>query len=61
MSKRVASQDLDAIPSSIFPFFDADLGIVYLVGKGDGNVRLFELTDSAKVLLFGLVHLLFLC
>ena len=50
LSARLTSVDLDSIPSSLFPFFDADLGIVYLVGKGDGNIRIFELNDSAKPL-----------
>merc|ERR1711916_46589 len=32
---------------TIFPYYDEDTGIVYLAGKGDGNIRYFELIDEA--------------
>jgi len=52
LSARLYSQTLDSIPSSMFPFYDPDLSIVYIVGKGDGNIRIFEHTaDGAKPLL----------
>eukprot|EP00160_Parvularia_atlantis_P015375 Unigene4343_Nuclearia_a/m.13259 Unigene4343_Nuclearia_a/g.13259 ORF Unigene4343_Nuclearia_a/g.13259 Unigene4343_Nuclearia_a/m.13259 type:complete len:269 (-) Unigene4343_Nuclearia_a:69-875(-) len=42
LSTRLYSQTLDSIPSTMFHFYDPDLGLIYLVGKGDGNVRIFE-------------------
>jgi len=29
------------------PFYDADNGLLYLAGKGDGNIRYFEVVDEA--------------
>jgi hypothetical protein len=30
-----------------YPFFDADLDILYMVGKGDRAIRYYELVDGA--------------
>eukprot|EP00028_Trichosphaerium_sp_Am-I-7-wt_P000982 CAMPEP_0168529116 /NCGR_PEP_ID=MMETSP0405-20121227/13699_1 /TAXON_ID=498012 /ORGANISM="Trichosphaerium sp, Strain Am-I-7 wt" /LENGTH=180 /DNA_ID=CAMNT_0008552743 /DNA_START=1 /DNA_END=543 /DNA_ORIENTATION=+ len=30
------------------PFFDVDTNVLYLAGKGDGNIRYYEITDSEK-------------
>ncbi len=46
MSQRYAAVKIDALPSSLFPLYDWDLSLLYLVGKGDGNIRVFELTDD---------------
>jgi len=42
LSARLYTHTLDSIPSSMFPFYDPDLNLVYVVGKGDGNIRIFE-------------------
>jgi hypothetical protein len=34
----------------LLPVFDADTGVLFLSGKGDGLMRTFELTDSEPFL-----------
>eukprot|EP01130_Rhizamoeba_saxonica_P006820 TRINITY_DN2730_c0_g1_i1.p1 TRINITY_DN2730_c0_g1~~TRINITY_DN2730_c0_g1_i1.p1 ORF type:complete len:212 (-),score=63.59 TRINITY_DN2730_c0_g1_i1:44-679(-) len=34
----------------IMPFYDADTNILFFAGKGDGNVRYYEITPEAKKL-----------
>jgi hypothetical protein len=34
----------------LLPVYDADTGVLFLSGKGDGLMRTFELTDSAPFL-----------
>lgn len=41
--KRV---DIDQAAGVIMPFFDEDTSLLYLAGKGDGNVRFYEMTDE---------------
>ena len=38
--------DIDQAAGVIMPFFDPDTKMLYLAGKGDGNVRYYEFTDS---------------
>jgi coronin-1B/1C/6 len=42
----LATADLDQAAGVIMPFYDEDLSLLYLAGKGDGNVRVFELVDD---------------
>jgi len=34
------------------PFYDNDTNVLYLAGKGDGNVRYYELVDEAPYIYF---------
>lgn len=43
-SKEVFRLDLDTAAGVIMPFFDLDTHLIYLAGKGDGNVRVFEVS-----------------
>jgi len=45
-------QSIDSSSGSIMPFLDKDLNILYLAGKGDGNVRYYETADEAPYLYF---------
>merc|ERR1712232_1077482 len=36
----------DQAAGVIMPFYDEDLNLLYLAGKGDGNIRYFELVDD---------------
>ena len=45
--------DLDQSSGTLIPFYDEDTRMMYLTGKGDGNIRFFEFTDDAPY-----VHLL---
>lgn len=38
--------DLDQSAGALSPYFDPDNSILYLAGKGDGNIRYFELVDN---------------
>jgi len=38
--------DIDQAAGVIMPFFDPDTKMLYLAGKGDGNVRYYEFVDS---------------
>jgi coronin-1B/1C/6 len=41
-----SSTVLDQGTGSLFPHLDADTGVTFLWGKGDGNIRYYELTGS---------------
>jgi len=48
MSKRVTEGLIDTSSSStLFPFYEPDNNIIFVAGKGDGNIRFYELSDEA--------------
>jgi coronin-1B/1C/6 len=46
MSKEVVNVDIDQAAGVIMPFYDEDTNLLYLAGKGDGNIRYFEMVDD---------------
>jgi len=52
LSKRLTLQTIDSSSSTLMPVYDEDLGIMYLAGKGDGNVRYYEVIDEDPFLFF---------
>jgi len=46
---RVSTVPLDHANGLLLPHIDEDLSLLYLSGKGEGNIRIFELTDDAAV------------
>jgi len=46
MDKELASQDIDQAAGVIMPFYDEDINVLYLAGKGDGNIRYYEMVDE---------------
>jgi len=46
MEKPVKQHNLDSSAGVIFPTYDADSGVLYLCGKGDGNIRFFEFCEG---------------
>jgi len=46
LGSRLVLQNIDSSSSTLMPFYDNDLGILYLGGKGDGNIRYYEVTDE---------------
>jgi len=44
--KPLVQEDVDTSAGLLMPFFDADLNILYLAGKGDGNIRYYEVVDG---------------
>jgi coronin-1B/1C/6 len=51
-SQALSITELDASNGVLFPFYDPDTSVVYLCGKGDTNIRYFEITDEQPFLLF---------
>ncbi len=47
LTQEVKRVDIDQGAGVIMPFYDNDTGILYLAGKGDGNIRYYELTSEA--------------
>lgn len=47
MNKPYASVNVDQASGAILPFYDEDRNMLYLAGKGDANVRYYELVDGA--------------
>jgi WD40 repeat protein len=52
LDKPLVTEEIDTSAGLLMPFFDADLNILYLAGKGDGNIRYYEITDDDKCIYF---------
>jgi coronin-1B/1C/6 len=50
LSRPLVTQKLDVSSSLIMPFYDPDSSVLYLAGKGDGLIRIFEVVDEAPYL-----------
>uniref|UniRef100_A0A8C3AT20 Coronin n=1 Tax=Cyclopterus lumpus TaxID=8103 RepID=A0A8C3AT20_CYCLU len=46
LSMPIVEEDIDGLSGLLFPFYDADTHMLYLAGKGDGNIRYFEITTE---------------
>lgn len=46
-AEPIAHLNIDTSSGGIMPFFDRDTSILYLAGKGDGNIRYYEIVDEA--------------
>ena len=46
LSKKLKTENIDTASGILMPFYDQDSSMLYLAGKGDGNIRYYELTDS---------------
>ncbi|KAG7283786.1 hypothetical protein CRUP_034410 [Coryphaenoides rupestris] len=44
LSMPMVEEEIDGLSGLLFPFYDADTHMLYLAGKGDGNIRYFEIT-----------------
>ncbi|XP_028836244.1 coronin-2B [Denticeps clupeoides] len=52
LSEPLLEEDLDGDAGVLFPFYDPDTHLLYLAGKGDGNIRCFELSAEEPYLHF---------
>ncbi|XP_071055403.1 coronin-2B isoform X2 [Onthophagus taurus] len=52
LAKPLVTNDIDSSSGIVFPYFDYDTNIVYLAGKGDGNIRYYEIVDEAPYVHF---------
>ncbi|XP_069866580.1 coronin-2A isoform X2 [Dipodomys merriami] len=44
LSVPLTEEDLDGSSGVLFPFYDPDTNMLYVVGKGDGNIRYYEVS-----------------
>uniref|UniRef100_A0A0X3NY91 Coronin n=1 Tax=Schistocephalus solidus TaxID=70667 RepID=A0A0X3NY91_SCHSO len=52
VTKQLQCQDLDTSNGLLFPFYDPDSNLIFLVGKGDCSIRYFEITDEEPFVYF---------
>eukprot|EP00474_Spongospora_subterranea_P009339 CRZ09797.1 hypothetical protein [Spongospora subterranea] len=50
LGDALSETDLDQSAGVLMPFYDPDTSILYLGGKGDGNIRYFEVVDEEPFL-----------
>ncbi len=46
LSKPLTIETIDSSSGVLFTFYDHDTRMVYVAGKGDGNIRYYEITDE---------------
>jgi coronin-1B/1C/6 len=47
LTEPVRTENIDTASGILMPFYDNDTCILYLAGKGDGNIRYYEVVDEA--------------
>uniref|UniRef100_A0A8C9AUB2 Coronin n=1 Tax=Prolemur simus TaxID=1328070 RepID=A0A8C9AUB2_PROSS len=50
LSVPLTEEDLDGSSGVLFPFYDSDTNMLYVVGKGDGNIRYYEVSADKPYL-----------
>lgn len=50
LSESLKEEDLDGSSGVLFPFYDVDTNMLYVVGKGDGNIRYYEVNKDKPYL-----------
>lgn len=46
LSKPIATEKIDTAAGVLMPMYDQDTNVIYLCGKGDGNIRTCEFEDK---------------
>ncbi|ETO24477.1 actin binding protein [Reticulomyxa filosa] len=49
LEKPLYENDIDQAASVLYPYFDNDNGLLYLTGKGEGNITYYELVNDDKI------------
>uniref|UniRef100_A0A1A8GB22 Coronin n=1 Tax=Nothobranchius korthausae TaxID=1143690 RepID=A0A1A8GB22_9TELE len=52
LSVPLLQENLDGSSGVIFPFYDPDTHMLYLAGKGDGNIRYYEISSEKPYIHF---------
>jgi len=52
LSKPLNRTNIDSASGVIMPFYDNDTNVLFLAGKGDGNIRYYELVDEAPYIYY---------
>jgi hypothetical protein len=50
--KPMAQTGIDSASGILMPFYDPDSRVLFLAGKGDGNVRYYEMVDESPFIYF---------
>ncbi|KAA0723359.1 Coronin-2B Coronin-like protein C [Triplophysa tibetana] len=50
LSMPIIEEEIDGLSGLLFPFYDPDTHMLYLAGKGDGNIRYYEITQEKPYL-----------
>jgi len=50
--KPLTSKNIDTSAGQILPYYDADTAVLFLAGKGDGNIRYYEVTNSEEFIYY---------
>ncbi|XP_010724481.1 coronin-2A [Meleagris gallopavo] len=50
LSVPLLEEELDGSSGLLFPFYDSDTNMLYIVGKGDGNIRYYEISPEKPYL-----------
>ncbi|XP_044726544.1 coronin-2B-like isoform X2 [Chrysoperla carnea] len=52
LSKPLTVETIDSSSGVVFPFYDYDTNVIYLAGKGDGNIRYYEVVNDPPYIHF---------
>jgi hypothetical protein len=52
LTTPISSQNIDTASGILMPFYDNDTCLLYLAGKGDGNIRFYEIVDEDPYIYF---------
>ncbi|XP_059808953.1 coronin-2B isoform X3 [Hypanus sabinus] len=50
LSMPIKEEEIDGLSGLLFPFYDDDTHMLYLAGKGDGNIRYYEISTEKPYL-----------
>ncbi|MEE6527914.1 hypothetical protein FKM82_029651, partial [Ascaphus truei] len=52
LSMPLTEEEIDGLSGLLFPFYDVDTHMLYLAGKGDGNIRYYEIKAEKPFLAY---------
>jgi len=52
LSKALSTTNVDTASGILMPFYDNDTSVLYIAGKGDGNIRYYEIVDEDPYIYF---------
>ncbi|KAI9203530.1 uncharacterized protein BJ171DRAFT_509889 [Polychytrium aggregatum] len=52
LAEPIKQENIDTASGMLMPYFDGDTNILFLAGKGDGNIRYYEWADDEKGLYY---------
>lgn len=50
LAKPLLTEKIDTASGALLPLYDSDTGVIYLCGKGDGIIRMYEFEDKEPYL-----------